>query len=304
MSETYFRVYSGLLTVEHKKNIGPALWEFLWCIDRVTKEVDGEGLVLGGSPVSYSQVAEELGSGKSTVKRNFERLEEHGYIFLKRTPYGHIITVKKSKKWGAINSTQKGANNGTGAENGTESANNGTQGAENGHSNKDNIETIQDINTTATISEPKNENSVSMSESGGVPTTDLIRGDPVYVPAVTGEVPHTLDTKKVILNKFVELRGYGFHWSPVDEEAAQEIIDAGVSIEDAITWMKESFENYKPKHSRSRINTLKYCVGYILDKHYHKQNAKVIRPDFKNKKPSNYDALKQYAMQHGIEWEG
>lgn len=138
----FFPVYSGLLTKEHKDRIGPALWEFLWCISATTKEVEQDGkllgIVLGGKPVSYSEVAKSIGGSKSTVKRNFERLEQHGYITMKRTPYGHIIHVTNSKKF------IKGAKNGTGAENDHWSAKNGTQGAKNGHSNKD-IKDIKDI---------------------------------------------------------------------------------------------------------------------------------------------------------------
>ncbi|RJS60142.1 winged helix-turn-helix domain-containing protein [Bacillus sp. PK3_68] len=120
-SSFYFPVFSGLLTAEHRKKIGPALWEFLWCISTTTKEVmeDGEllGIVLGGKPVSYNDVAKEMGGSKSTVKRNFEKLEEEGYILMTRTPYGHIIKVRNSKKFKKSAENDTGAKYGTGAEN-------------------------------------------------------------------------------------------------------------------------------------------------------------------------------------------
>ena len=50
-----FLVSNGLL--EHKDRMGAAIWEYLWLIDKVTKdEPDGNGkfngVVLGGKPIS------------------------------------------------------------------------------------------------------------------------------------------------------------------------------------------------------------------------------------------------------------
>ncbi|TPE70644.1 winged helix-turn-helix domain-containing protein [Halalkalibacterium halodurans] len=280
MSDTFFRVFSGLLTAEHRKRIGPAIWEFLWCLDRITDEPEenGEkaGIVLYGKPVSYSEVAKETGVGKSTIKRNFEKLEKQGYIRMKRTPYGHVITVRKSKKWGAISGT--GAENDTdeGAKNGTESAESGTQGAENGHSN--NKKTIQKTITniaTTTKGEP------DANEGDGVPLTESVEkaDTPESVPVATGQIsPHERDRAKLlILQEFVRLRGYGFDWSPDDEKAAIELLDEGVSAEDAIAFMQMRFDTFKPKHRRDRINRLSYCVGFILDKHIQKQEEAVKR---------------------------
>ncbi|SMO54463.1 helix-turn-helix domain-containing protein [Melghirimyces algeriensis] len=98
-----FPTYSGLLTPEHRKNIGPALWEFLWCISKTTKERAGDGekqgIVLGGKPIKHSEIAEDLGVSAITVQRNMNRLKKYGYIETKRAPYGEIITVRNSKKF-------------------------------------------------------------------------------------------------------------------------------------------------------------------------------------------------------------
>jgi DNA-binding transcriptional ArsR family regulator len=99
----YFPIHSGILTPHHKEKIGPALWEFLWLISKTTKEIDenGEkiGIVLGGRPIKFSEIAEDLGSSESTVKRNIARLKEQNYIEVKRAPYGDIYFIKKSKKF-------------------------------------------------------------------------------------------------------------------------------------------------------------------------------------------------------------
>ncbi|WP_374717911.1 hypothetical protein [Neobacillus sp.] len=108
------------------------------------------------------------------------------------------------------------------------------------------------------------DNTRDSEESDGVPTTGPL-GDPVP----SGEISHTSEEAvKVLIDRFIQLRAYGFSSSPADETAAREILSAGVPLEKALVWLKERFDTYKPKHTRDRINSLSYCVGYILDKHY------------------------------------
>ena len=99
----YFPVYTGLLTPEHRERIGPAIWEFLWLISKVTKEVQEEGetlgIVLGGRPVKLAEIADDLGSSERSVRRNITHLKEQGYIESVRAPYGEIYRVRKSKKF-------------------------------------------------------------------------------------------------------------------------------------------------------------------------------------------------------------
>ena len=107
-------------------------------------------------------------------------------------------------------------------------------------------------------------NAHATEDSDGVLTTDPLCGDPV----LSGEISQTSEQAiKVLLNRFIQLRAYGFDFSPADEQAAHEIIYAGVPVEDALQYLSDRFDSYKPKHSRDRINSLSYCVGYILDKH-------------------------------------
>ena len=53
-----FPVWSGLL--EHRAKMGPAIWEFLWCLDKITTETDGVGWVLGKQPVKAARIAKDL----------------------------------------------------------------------------------------------------------------------------------------------------------------------------------------------------------------------------------------------------
>jgi hypothetical protein len=85
---------------EHYDRIGDALWEFLWCIDAITKEEDGIGLVLGGAPVKLKRIVADLKADKETVRRHLKNLADENYIRVRRTPYGQIIEVLNSKKFG------------------------------------------------------------------------------------------------------------------------------------------------------------------------------------------------------------
>ena len=96
-------VSRGIL--EHKDRMGPAIWEFLWFIDKVTEDVpDGagkfNGIVLGGHPVSLAQIAGDLKEAVITTRRNVAALESAGYIIRQRLPEnrcGYMVT--NSIKW-------------------------------------------------------------------------------------------------------------------------------------------------------------------------------------------------------------
>lgn len=92
-------VWNGILESKHRKKIGPALWEFLWCLDRITKEKEGVGIVLGGKPVIYAEIAEDFGVSEKTVQRHMERLSRQGYIAGILTPRGYSIRVPNSCKF-------------------------------------------------------------------------------------------------------------------------------------------------------------------------------------------------------------
>jgi hypothetical protein len=92
-------IWNGIL--EHRERMGGAIWEFLWCIDRVTREKDGVGLVLGGQPITLQRIMQDVpGNDGDTVRLHMKRLEAQRYIRRRRTPYGHVIEVLNSQKRG------------------------------------------------------------------------------------------------------------------------------------------------------------------------------------------------------------
>src|SRR5215469_3173805 len=91
---------SGLLDPKHVRNIGPAIWLYVWCIRRMTRidEASRLGYVLGGQPITYETIKTELGLPWRTYMRYVDILREHGYIVTTRTPHGLKIAVTKAKK--------------------------------------------------------------------------------------------------------------------------------------------------------------------------------------------------------------
>jgi hypothetical protein len=86
---------------EHFQRIDQALWEFVWCIDKITEERDGVGLVFGGAPIKLGTIVSGLkGSSKETVRRHLTHLVRENYIRRRRTPYGYVIEVLNSRKFG------------------------------------------------------------------------------------------------------------------------------------------------------------------------------------------------------------
>lgn len=77
--------------------MGSAVWEFMWCLDKITKIDDkGMGWVLGGKPINLKDISTNV--DEETISRNLIKLESEGYIKKTRTPYGIVIKVLKAKK--------------------------------------------------------------------------------------------------------------------------------------------------------------------------------------------------------------
>jgi len=98
-----FPMYSGLLEPGHYKNIGSAIWLFLWCVSSTTSEREKDGvvwgIVLGNKPVKTEELAASFDVSVRTIRDWLKVLREHEYIRVTRAPTGIILTVRKSKKF-------------------------------------------------------------------------------------------------------------------------------------------------------------------------------------------------------------
>jgi hypothetical protein len=102
-------VWNGIF--DHYDRIGIALWTFQWLIDRIPHDAEqnGIGKVLSGRPIKIGEIVGTMkGSTYKGVRRQLDTLEEQGYISRRRTPYGFVIEVRNSRKWGIWKSKETG----------------------------------------------------------------------------------------------------------------------------------------------------------------------------------------------------
>ena len=94
-------IRGGLWDEAHLERMGPAVWLFGWLVHRQTREHNGVGLVLGGSPLTYKIISQDTGMAERTLKRWMARLGRSGYVRVKHTTYKRmIIQITKAKKFG------------------------------------------------------------------------------------------------------------------------------------------------------------------------------------------------------------
>ena len=99
MEGFFIEVTNNLLDSKHRKSMGTAVWEFMWCLDKITSiDEDGKGWVLGGKPIKLAEIKQSLGIAETHISVNLKKLKEEGYILIRRTPYGLVIGVNKAKK--------------------------------------------------------------------------------------------------------------------------------------------------------------------------------------------------------------
>ena len=90
-------IRNGLIDTKHFESLGIAIWLYLWIIGHQTRNSDK---VLGGKPVTYEMVVNDYNTlSRRTFERWLKIIKAGGYISTLRTPYGHIITICKPKKW-------------------------------------------------------------------------------------------------------------------------------------------------------------------------------------------------------------
>lgn len=90
-------LWNGIL--DHRRQMGSAIWEFIWCVDKIIDEENGVGMVLNAKPVKLQDIVADIpGSDLETTRLHMCKLEMGGYIKRRRTPCGYVIQVLKSKK--------------------------------------------------------------------------------------------------------------------------------------------------------------------------------------------------------------
>ena len=92
-------IKNNLLDPKHVEKMNTSIWLYLLLIDKITSvNEDGIGLVLGGRPITYEEINEELGISRATYGRWIKILCAYPYIEIKRAPKGIIFRVFKAFK--------------------------------------------------------------------------------------------------------------------------------------------------------------------------------------------------------------
>lgn len=241
MSDSYpFNIYSGLLTPEHYKRIGNAIWFFLWCINSTTaeKEKDGIvwGIVKGNKPHKLPELAEIFGVNEKTVRRWISDLEENGYIKVTRAPYGLIFTVKNSKR-GFIERVDKSVQ------------------SEN-----------REWTKMSNLNERVDKNVHSRSDKSVQSNKDIINN--FSTTTITNMDSDPID---LIAEKYIDLRtiqeGKKVYPTTKDYEAIAQIIARAVPPVQIIKLLEQCFEEYQQRNPNGSIKAFSYCEKYIID-HY------------------------------------
>ncbi|MFB7302584.1 hypothetical protein [Heyndrickxia sporothermodurans] len=239
-----FNTYSGLLTPEHYKKIGNAIWLFLWCISSTTteKEKDGIvwGIVKGNKPHKLPELATIFGVNEKTVRRWVSDLEDNDYIKVTRAPYGLIFTVKNSKR-GFLERTDKNVQS----------------------ENRERTKMSNHI-------ERVDKNVQSRSDKSVQSNKDIIS---TSITTITNSDSDPVD---IIAGKFIDLRtiqeGRVTHPTVKDYEAIARIVARGMPLPQTIKLLEQCFHEYKERDPKGAIKAFSYCEKYITD-HYEKLEA-------------------------------
>lgn len=234
-------VSSGLF--EHRGRIGPAIWEFLWCIDAVTSEEIDElgihwGLVHGGAPVKHERIAQDIGSSQVTVQRNMTTLKSQGYINSVRTARGEIIKVAKNKK----ETDQK-------------------RYIKNDRSLENDTSKMIDHNERYIKNDRSDESDLSK-------VTTLKDFKDLDLISATAEDINILEFREkiqIVENHFVKKRNLGVILSTEDSKAICDTVADGIPVDTITATIDYCFRKYKPKHKHDLIRNFTYCVPSIYD---------------------------------------
>ena len=102
-------IKNDLLEKKHIEAMGSSVWFYMWCLDKMTSvSEEGIGKVLGGKPIIYTDIFNDLGIPKRTYLRWVSQLKKNGYIRVIRAPYGLCISVNKAVKFFAQRSAKIG----------------------------------------------------------------------------------------------------------------------------------------------------------------------------------------------------
>lgn len=95
-------LHGGIVEEKHRQAMGQAIWLYMWLVKRQTRR---NGLVLGGSPLTFARISEETHYPERSMQRWLRDLQIAGYIEVTYLNFKMLrIRILKAKKFGVTQS--------------------------------------------------------------------------------------------------------------------------------------------------------------------------------------------------------
>lgn len=242
----FTRIANEILENMSKIKLSPTQYRLIFVIWRYTY-----GFLRTEHDMSLTFLAEATGCDKRQIQRELQRLQERKIIKqnIKNGSYRKISFNKNYTQWDStIGETTNG--NSTNGETTIGEIDNGGVGE----------------TTNGTIGETTNQERKNK---------EILKKDVVVYNGQEKSAPKNLNDYERIKNYFMQLSAMGgFDVRPQDQTAILELLKYNIDIDKVLGWLKECFEEYKPKHSYDKINSFRYCLPIILNKHFAEQEGK------------------------------
>ncbi|OPA77493.1 hypothetical protein BVG16_13645 [Paenibacillus selenitireducens] len=86
--------------------------------------------------------------------------------------------------------------------------------------------------------------------------------------------------RKEVETKYIQRRGVGLELTISDESMIEEFFTEKVPLQIVLDGIDKAFNNYKPRNSRDKINSLKYCSQIVFSLQAQQKDAPVNESDF------------------------
>ncbi|MDQ0242619.1 hypothetical protein J2S09_000155 [Bacillus fengqiuensis] len=189
----------------------------------------------------------------STIRRIIGKLETGGYIQTEQFNSSH----NNQTKWYRIDYSKFGETDGSAIQN--EHGNGSTWTADSFNLNHSLQESTSE-NTNRKKDDDEGASAFFMKVGGN----ENEQADSEPIPS---DMEH--DAYGMMLERaFLERRGRGLYPSAKDLQAIEEVVQSGIGNEEAIKWLNEAFDAYKPKYPGDRIHSFSYVKEHIFRQAY------------------------------------
>ncbi len=215
--------------------------------------------------------------GRKIAAKELDMTESNAYKILKWLEKESMIVVNSNNKFSVVTIVNWEFYQGCSDEDEQQKNNKVTTKEQQSNTNK-NVKNLENVKEVVVDEEDTH----TSCECVGVPST-------VQITQTSSEA----DPAMILENKFIQLRGSGTMLNPIDYPAIQQIVDEGIDIQKACEWLEDCFKEYKPKHHSDKIRSFKYCLPYIMQRHYNELAREQAKKEAENHGNSGYSGSGQ-----------